>query len=97
MAISRWSRRRRHARVSGLLAVLALALIVVPATAASADPSTDDIERQLDEAWNTLEPVIEQYNGVHAQLQANQTKAAELQNTDGATTWVPLADLEVLE
>jgi cell wall-associated NlpC family hydrolase len=79
VAINRWPRCRDRARISGLLAVLASALIVVPATAASADPSPADIERQLDEAWNTLEPIIEQYNGVHAQLQSNQTRAAELQ------------------
>jgi cell wall-associated NlpC family hydrolase len=47
--------------------------------AAHAAPSVDEIEKQLDQAWERIEPLIEQYNNVHSQLQANQKKAADLQ------------------
>src|SRR5262249_37075140 len=51
---------------------------LLPATSAHAEPSLADVERQLDEAWVKLEPVIEQYNELHSQLVANQKKAAAL-------------------
>jgi cell wall-associated NlpC family hydrolase len=46
---------------------------------AYAEPSPADFERQIDQAWNALEPLVEQYNQVHSQLLANQAKAAALQ------------------
>ncbi|MBX6356064.1 MAG: C40 family peptidase [Micromonosporaceae bacterium] len=49
------------------------------APAAHAEPNIDQIEAELDKAWEKIEPLIEQYNKVHSQLQANQKKAAELQ------------------
>jgi cell wall-associated NlpC family hydrolase len=63
------------------LAILAAALILVAATntTAYAQPSVADLEAQINQAWNTLEPLVEQYNMVHAQLQANQAKAATLE------------------
>jgi chromosome segregation ATPase len=36
------------------------------------------ITDQIDKAWNELEPLVEQYNEVHGELQANQAKAAAL-------------------
>jgi len=63
------------------LAVLAFGALValLPAAHAHADPSVQEIERQIDEAWVKLEPIIEQYNQVHSQLKSNQAKAAALQ------------------
>ncbi len=63
-----------------LLALLAAASITaVPVSQAHAAPSPTELERQIDQAWAKLEPLIEQYNGVHEQLKANRTKAAALQ------------------
>jgi peptidoglycan DL-endopeptidase CwlO len=58
---------------TGLVIALALSS---SAHAAPASPS--DIEAQIDAAWNKLEPVLEQHNGVKSQLVANQAKAAQL-------------------
>jgi cell wall-associated NlpC family hydrolase len=38
-----------------------------------------EIEAQINQAWATLEPLVEQYNLVHSQLQQNQAKSAELE------------------
>lgn len=62
------------------LVVLAAALIAIAGTGTNgyAQPSVQEIESQINTMWNTLEPLVEQYNLVHAQLQENQTKAAAL-------------------
>ncbi|MCT2280191.1 NlpC/P60 family protein, partial [Micromonospora chalcea] len=49
------------------------------AAPAHAAPSADEIEAQIDKQWETLEPTIEQYNKVRAQLKVNQKKSADLQ------------------
>jgi peptidoglycan DL-endopeptidase CwlO len=59
-----------------LVAILA---VLVTGRAAVAAPSPAQIEAQINQAWNSLEPLIEQYNRVHGQLQDNQAKAAALQ------------------
>jgi cell wall-associated NlpC family hydrolase len=63
------------------LAILAAVLILVAATGttAYATPSVADLEAQINQVWNTLEPLVEQYNGLHAQLEANQAKSAALE------------------
>jgi cell wall-associated NlpC family hydrolase len=64
----------------GVVCVAAAALTVLsPAAAAHADPTVSEIEKQIDEAWNKLEPLIEQYNHVHSQLKTNRARAATLQ------------------
>jgi peptidoglycan hydrolase CwlO-like protein len=50
------------------------------ATAAPAPASPGDIEAQIDQTWNKLEPLLEQWNGVHGKLVDNQAKVAALQN-----------------
>ena len=62
-----------------LAAVVGIATAVLPAGVAAADPTPEQIEAEIDKKWEQLEPVIEQYNKVHAQLKQNQKKAAELQ------------------
>jgi len=54
-------------------------LILVPGTAAHAEPSVSDVEAQIDRVWNESEPLIEQYNAVHAEYERNVAKQAELQ------------------
>ncbi len=63
------------------LAILAALLILVATTNATAyaTPSVADLEGQINQEWNTLEPLVEQYNELHAQLQANQAKSAALE------------------
>jgi len=58
--------------------VAAVATGLVPAASAHATPTPEEVEKQLDDAWNKLEPVIEQYNAVNAQLKANQSKSSDL-------------------
>jgi cell wall-associated NlpC family hydrolase len=61
-----------------LVAVTALVAVTGVATNAYAQPSIPEVEGQINQAWNTLEPLIEQYNKVHIQLQQNQAKSAGL-------------------
>ncbi|AEB42101.1 NLP/P60 protein [Micromonospora maris AB-18-032] len=46
---------------------------------AHAEPSVEEIERQIDKQWQQLEPTIEQYNKVRSQLKVNRKKSADLQ------------------
>jgi peptidoglycan DL-endopeptidase CwlO len=66
-----------HAFRSAVTAVLsAVCLVLAGSTAAHAQPSIPEMERQLDEAWNKLEPVIERHNAVRIEL-AGKKKQAE--------------------
>jgi cell wall-associated NlpC family hydrolase len=69
----------RAAALRSLLCVLAAAGIVIcgPMTA-NAAPSPQTVEDQIDKAWNQLEPIIEQYNHVHSQLQTNRAQVKSL-------------------
>jgi cell wall-associated NlpC family hydrolase len=63
----------------GLAVVISIAAVgLLPSTHAYAEPTVGEIEKQIDAAWEKLEPVIEQYNKVHSQLQANRKKSADL-------------------
>ncbi|MBC9003615.1 C40 family peptidase [Micromonospora aurantiaca (nom. illeg.)] len=70
--------RRFARRLLSLVAAVAVGagLAAAPAHAA---PSADEIEAQIDKQWEKLEPTIEQYNKVRAQLKVNQKKSADLQ------------------
>jgi peptidoglycan DL-endopeptidase CwlO len=69
---------RRVVQAGTCLLAASLAVLATGAHA-YADPSVSDLERQIDQAWQKIEPIIEQYNGVHAQLVNNQAKLADLQ------------------
>ncbi|WP_433212621.1 NlpC/P60 family protein [Dactylosporangium sp. CS-047395] len=47
---------------------------------AHADPTPGEIEKQIDDKWNTIEPVIEQHNQLKAELAANKTKQKQLED-----------------
>jgi cell wall-associated NlpC family hydrolase len=49
-----------------------------PATAARATPSPSNVEDQIDQQWNKLEPIIEQYNNVHNKLTATRAQAKKI-------------------
>ncbi|MGC5018741.1 C40 family peptidase [Micromonospora sp. DT47] len=70
--------RRVVHRLLTLVAAVAVGagMLAVPAHAA---PSPEEIEAAIDKQWEQLEPTIEQYNKVRAQLKVNRKKSAELQ------------------
>ncbi|WP_433530782.1 NlpC/P60 family protein [Micromonospora sp. CA-263727] len=72
--------RSRWYRCTNTLAALAAAAMILAggATAAHADPTVADIERQIDEDWNRLEPVIERHNATRQDLAAKRRQADEL-------------------
>ena len=65
-------------RVWAVTALAAALAISVPAAPAHAEPSPAQIEKQIDTAWNQIEPVIEQYNRTHAQLQEKRAQQKKL-------------------
>ncbi|HEX6500955.1 MAG TPA: NlpC/P60 family protein [Micromonosporaceae bacterium] len=54
-------------------------MAATPATHAHAAPSAADLQARLDQEWNQLEPVIEQYDALHDALAANQARARQLE------------------
>jgi peptidoglycan DL-endopeptidase CwlO len=72
---------RKH-RVRAWLPVLvaAVGLTLGFATPAHANPSASDIENQIDQEWQALEPTLENYDAVHEKLQQQQLKAKALQD-----------------
>jgi hypothetical protein len=67
-----------RARLASLVAVLAALVVLLPGTAARAEPSVTEIEAQISQVWNEAEPLIEQYNAVHSNYQQNLALQAEL-------------------
>jgi hypothetical protein len=64
-------------RVLTRVALLAAAVLaVLPPSVAHANPR--DIEAQIDQLWHEAEPLIEQYNTVHAEYEQNLARQAEL-------------------
>ncbi|GAA3279856.1 C40 family peptidase [Dactylosporangium vinaceum] len=45
---------------------------------AHADPTPGEIEKQIDDKWNTIEPLVEQHNQLKIQLASNQAKVKQL-------------------
>lgn len=60
-------------------AVLGSLLALSLGAHAHAEPSTSEIEKQIDAQWNQLEPVIEEHNKVQSELAANKAKVDALQ------------------
>ncbi|WP_341718324.1 NlpC/P60 family protein [Micromonospora sp. FIMYZ51] len=72
-------RFRWYRCTTALAALTATAVILTGgATAAYADPTVADIERQIDEDWNRLEPVIERHNATRQDLAAKRRQADAL-------------------
>ncbi|MGC4885626.1 C40 family peptidase [Micromonospora sp. DT227] len=74
----RWTSRVRRTACR-LAGVAALALLGVGLVASPAAPSPEQVEAAIDKQWRQLEPTIETYNKVRAQLKVNRGKAAALQ------------------
>jgi cell wall-associated NlpC family hydrolase len=61
-----------------LAALLGLSIVLAGGLPARAEPTVSEIEKQIDEAWNKLEPVIEKHNATRLQLAAKRKQAAAL-------------------
>ncbi|TDC60859.1 glycoside hydrolase [Micromonospora sp. KC207] len=72
--------RTRWSRLTTFLAALAGVAVVLTGTptVAYADPSVAEIERQIDEDWNKLEPLIERHNATRQDLAAKRKQADAL-------------------
>jgi cell wall-associated NlpC family hydrolase len=70
--------RRVAHRLLTLVAAAAVGAGMLAAPA-HAEPTVDEIEAQIDKQWEQLEPTIEQYNKVRAQLKVNRKKSADLE------------------
>lgn len=62
----------------GLITLLGVLLIGLAPSTVYAAPTVAEIEKQINEAWEKLEPAIENYNKVHSELVKNQKKANDL-------------------
>jgi cell wall-associated NlpC family hydrolase len=54
--------------------------VLLPASAAMADPSLDEIQKQIKDGNNQVELVIENYNAINENLAATQQQIADLDN-----------------
>jgi cell wall-associated NlpC family hydrolase len=71
-------------RLLRLLACVTVAVgVMLPATAAVADPTPEQLEQQLDQAHDELEHVIEDYNRIGEELTAAQASAADIEQKLG--------------
>jgi cell wall-associated NlpC family hydrolase len=77
-ARARRLRRIRRQAIALCTVIATLLFIVVPGSPAQAKPTISEIEKQIDTANNTLEPIINEYDRVHSTLQADKAKAAAL-------------------
>lgn len=59
--------------------VAAIALLIGFAGHAHANPTPEEVERQIDAKWNEIEPVIEEHNATKIKLDLERKKAADLQ------------------
>ncbi|HET8681239.1 MAG TPA: NlpC/P60 family protein [Micromonosporaceae bacterium] len=75
---TRRSLRPRLTLTTAVGTATTLGLLVVSGVTAHAEPTVGEIERQIDQAWNKLEPVIEQHNATRIQLAANKAKVVQL-------------------
>jgi cell wall-associated NlpC family hydrolase len=71
-------RKSRPLFAAALAVTAACAVSLLGAPPAAAEPTVAAIEKQIDVAWNKLEPVIEQHNLTRTQLAARKKKAAQL-------------------
>ena len=71
-------RTHRPIVTSALAVVASLAVVLVGVTPVHAEPSVAEIEKQIDQAWNQLEPIIEKHNATRQDLAAKKKRAEAL-------------------
>ena len=54
-------------------------MLLTAQTVSFATPTAAELETQIDQKWNAIEPIIEKYNAVSGQLAAGQKQVAALQ------------------
>ncbi|MEU4561132.1 NlpC/P60 family protein [Actinoplanes sp. NPDC023936] len=59
----------------------AAGIVLTGPAVAHAEPTPASVEKQIDEQWNKLEPVIEEYNSVHAKLKKLRKQQSSLEKT----------------
>jgi peptidoglycan DL-endopeptidase CwlO len=72
------SRNRWPIHTAILAAIAGAAVVLLGATPAHAEPSVAEIEKQIDQAWNQLEPTIERHNATRQDLAAKKKQADAL-------------------
>ncbi|MEU8239559.1 C40 family peptidase [Actinoplanes missouriensis] len=59
----------------------AAGIVLTGPAVAHAEPTPASVEKKIDEQWNNLEPVIEEYNSVHTKLKKLRKQQASLAKT----------------
>jgi peptidoglycan DL-endopeptidase CwlO len=71
-------RLRRSLLTAALSAVVSVAVALLGAPAGHASPSVSELEKQIDEAWNKLEPIIEKHNAMRQDMATKKKQANKL-------------------
>jgi cell wall-associated NlpC family hydrolase len=72
--------KRPRALLTLLLSLIAsVAVLLAGGTAVRADPTVSQLEKQIDEAWMKLEPVLEEHNATKIKLKQQRDKVKQLQ------------------
>jgi cell wall-associated NlpC family hydrolase len=61
-----------------LAVLLSLAVVVLGGRIAYAAPSVSELEKQIDQAWNNLEPIIEKHNAMRQDMATKKKQADKL-------------------
>jgi cell wall-associated NlpC family hydrolase len=69
---------RHAARRSVITVLVTCAVVLGGGTVARAEPTAAEVEKQIDVAWNQLEPVIERHNATKLDLDKKQKQVAAL-------------------
>lgn len=76
--MTRFAASRSAVRRLTLCTLATLGILGTGSVPVRAEPTPAQIEAQIDQQWNALEPTIEQYNQVHSQLKTNRAQAEKL-------------------
>lgn len=83
---------------AGLCAITAASALATAAAPAQAEPTPAEIEQQIDDAWDELEPLIEEHNATRIELEERREEADELkEEIEPLQLQVDLAMAEVSE
>ncbi len=67
---------RNRSVIAGVMCALTTSVVVMlGGTAAHAEPSVAEVEKQIDEAWHELEPTIEKHNSTRQELDKKKRQA----------------------
>ena len=72
---TRWKTR---AVATALLSLVATLGLLLSSETVKADPSISTLEKEIDAAWNKLEPLLEQHNATRAKLAAERKNVEKL-------------------